>query len=122
MIHIAFCPDRTFILGAHLAKQGDEQRPIVPSLCEYPMQHCAGTLPRMGRNRETKIKDWDQVTIRLPEGMRDEINRLAALNDRSANAEIIHRLKQSLSPDDGPWIIAIRTIIQEEFRKALGPK
>lgn len=76
----------------------------------------------MGRKRETKIKDWDQVTIRLPEGMRDELNRLAAMNDRSANAEIIHRLKQSLSPDDGPWIIAIRTIIQEEFRKALGPK
>ena len=71
----------------------------------------------MGRSRETKVKDWDQVTIRLPEGMRDELNRVADENDRSANAEIIHRLRQSLSPTDSPNMEALRECLREE----LGP-
>lgn len=49
----------------------------------------------MGRPRTTRTSD--QVTIRLPEGMREEINRLAAENGRSANAEIVARLSKSMS-------------------------
>lgn len=73
----------------------------------------------MGRKRETNTKDWDQVTIRLPEGMRDELNRIADENDRSANAEIVHRLRQSLSPTEGPGIVAVRECFKEELGKAL---
>ncbi len=73
----------------------------------------------MGKTRENKIKDWDQVTIRLPDGMRDELNRLADENDRSANAEIIHRLKQSLSPTDSPNMAALRKCLRDELGKAI---
>lgn len=38
-----------------------------------------------------------QFGLRLPEGMRDQIARVADANKRSMNAEIIARLEQSLS-------------------------
>ena len=41
--------------------------------------------------------DLDKVIIRLPDGMRDKLKDLAKLNDRSLNAEIVQRLKQSLA-------------------------
>ncbi|WP_370194861.1 MULTISPECIES: Arc family DNA-binding protein [Aurantimonas] len=39
----------------------------------------------------------DQVSLRLPEGMRDSLKRIADLNARSMNAEIIDRLEKSLT-------------------------
>lgn len=41
--------------------------------------------------------DLDKVIIRLPDGMRDKLKDLAKINDRSVNAEIVQRLKQSLA-------------------------
>lgn len=41
----------------------------------------------MGRPRTTRTSD--QVTIRLPDGLRDRVNKLAKRNGRSANAEIV---------------------------------
>ena len=39
----------------------------------------------------------DKYIVRFPEGMRDEIAAAAQRNDRSMNAEIVHRLQGSLS-------------------------
>ena len=83
------------------------------------MYHRAGTLPAMGRPRTTRTSD--QVTIRLPDGMRDELNRLAAANGRSANAEIVARLQASLSPADNPEVGVIRDMVREELQRALAP-
>ena len=73
----------------------------------------------MGRVRASHVRDWDQVTIRLPPGMRDQINKLAAKNGRSANAEIVARLERSMSPDDSPDLAALRAVIREEVTAAL---
>jgi hypothetical protein len=45
--------------------------------------------------KKTKVKDYDQFQLRLPPGMRDEINLASKRNDRSMNAEIIGRLQSS---------------------------
>jgi len=73
----------------------------------------------MGRVRTSQVRDWDQVTVRLPPGMRDQINGLAAKNGRSANAEIVARLERSLSLDDSPDLAALRAVIREELTAAL---
>ncbi|WP_442592894.1 Arc family DNA-binding protein [Parapusillimonas sp. JC17] len=52
------------------------------------------TLPGMGRPRTTRTSD--QVTIRLPDGLRDRINKLAARNGRSANSEIVAFIEQGM--------------------------
>lgn len=57
------------------------------------------------------------MTIRLPEGMREELNRIADRNGRSANAEIVHRLQQSLSPMDNPDVVAMRECFRAELAK-----
>ena len=81
------------------------------------MYHRAGTLPVMGRPRTTRTSD--QVTIRLPDGMRDEINRIAAENGRSANAEIVLRLQRSLDPALTPEVMAIRDHFDRALEDAL---
>ncbi|ARP89798.1 hypothetical protein CAL14_05440 [Bordetella genomosp. 9] len=73
----------------------------------------------MGRPRANKVADWDQVTVRLPPGMRDKINEIAAQNGRSANAEIVARLERSLDPLQSPDAEALRQIVREEVRAAL---
>lgn len=40
-------------------------------------------------------QDQDKVIIRMPDGMRDDIQAEAKRNNRSANAEIVARLAQS---------------------------
>jgi plasmid stability protein len=40
------------------------------------------------------------VMTRLPERLRSRLEREAARNDRSMNAEIIHRLEQSFVPQE----------------------
>lgn len=42
----------------------------------------------------------EQYIVRFPDGMRDRIKDAAAANKRSMNAEIIHRLQDSLDFDD----------------------
>jgi len=90
----------------------------MPSLCVYLIHHCAGTLPRMARARTNNIRLWDQVTLRLPPGMRDRINELASDNGRSANAEIVARLAASMT-QDGVSLDSLRQIVREEVRAAL---
>lgn len=41
----------------------------------------------------------DKFIIRLPDGMRDQLKAAAEANNRSMNAEIVHRLKKSLEAD-----------------------
>lgn len=70
----------------------------------------------MGRKREfTTGRESDQVTIRLPEGMRDKLNEMAAKNDRKANGEIVNRLRRSLDPYESPEYAAIRELIGGEM-------
>lgn len=40
----------------------------------------------------------DKFMLRLPDGMRERLKRAAAANNRSMNAEILHRLEQSFAP------------------------
>lgn len=49
----------------------------------------------MGRKGFPSDKQ-DQYMLRFPDGMRDELKRLAAENNRSMNAEIISRLEATL--------------------------
>lgn len=44
----------------------------------------------------------DKFQLRFPEGMRDQIKEAADANGRSMNAEIVHRLRQSLGIDQSP--------------------
>lgn len=44
-------------------------------------------------------RDSDKFMLRLPEGMREQLKKLAAENSRSLNAEIVHRLSMSLDVD-----------------------
>lgn len=74
----------------------------------------------MGRIRAIGARDWDQVTIRLPPGLRDLINKIAAKNGRSANAEIVARLEASFNPESDPAMAMLRTVIREEVARALG--
>lgn len=73
----------------------------------------------MGRKRAVVTRKSDQVTIRLPEGMRDELNRVALENGRSANAEIVYRLQRSLSPEDTPEVSVLKEHIDRELAKAV---
>jgi plasmid stability protein len=43
-----------------------------------------------------------QFLLRLPDGMHERISRDAAANHRSMNAEIIHRLVSTMTPDRAP--------------------
>lgn len=42
----------------------------------------------------------EQFMLRLPDGMRDRIKAAAEANNRSMNAEIIHRLQTTFEMDD----------------------
>jgi Arc-like DNA binding domain len=42
-------------------------------------------------------RESDKYIVRLPDGMRDEIAKIAAINQRSMNAEIVARLQQSFN-------------------------
>lgn len=48
--------------------------------------------------KKTRIRDYDQFIVRLPDGMRDSISHAADQNARSMNAEIVARLEQSFDP------------------------
>ncbi|WP_082988088.1 Arc family DNA-binding protein [Bordetella bronchialis] len=73
----------------------------------------------MARARTNGIRLWDQVTLRLPPGMRDQINEIAAQNGRSANAEIVARLQASMASADTTSLEAVRQVVREEVRAAL---
>lgn len=48
-------------------------------------------------NKKTSIlQDEDKFMVRMPDGMRTELKKLAEKNNRSLNAEIIQRLESSL--------------------------
>lgn len=58
---------------------------------------------RGGRNK-------DAFMVRMPDGLRERMKALAAQNGRSLNAEIVHRLLESLGDleapvsDDDEWV------------------
>lgn len=45
----------------------------------------------------------EQVLVRLPEGMREELKTAAEANHRTMNAEIVYRLKTSLRVSLANW-------------------
>jgi hypothetical protein len=47
-----------------------------------------------------KPTDTVKLQLRLPEALRRRLERLAARNERSMNAEIIHRLQRTFAIDD----------------------
>lgn len=59
------------------------------------------------------------MTLRLPPGMRDQINEIAAQNGRSANAEIVARLQASMASADVVNLEAVRQVVRDEVRAAL---
>lgn len=50
--------------------------------------------------QDTPSRKLDQYIVRFPDGMRDDLKKLAERNGRSLNAEIIHRLAESMEPYD----------------------
>lgn len=75
----------------------------------------------MARPRSPVSRFSDVFTLRLPDGMRDQLAEKAAENGRSANTEIVMRLEQSLaasSPEVGDLRELIRTEM-EATRKLL---
>ncbi|MHA6687702.1 Arc family DNA-binding protein [Mesorhizobium sp. A556] len=48
--------------------------------------------------KPTRVRDYDQFVVRLPDGMRERISQAADHNARSMNAEIITRLEQTFDP------------------------
>jgi hypothetical protein len=47
-----------------------------------------------------KLSDTVQLKLRFPEKLRQRIESTAGRNQRSMNAEIVHRLEQSFQKDD----------------------
>jgi predicted house-cleaning noncanonical NTP pyrophosphatase (MazG superfamily) len=47
----------------------------------------------------TSSRDADKFVVRLPDGMRDQINEVARTSGRSMNKEIIKRLERTLHED-----------------------
>ncbi|MCF3479593.1 Arc family DNA-binding protein [Stenotrophomonas maltophilia] len=52
----------------------------------------------MSTKPSTQVQPQDKFVVRFPDGLRDQIAEAAKSSGRSMNAEIIHRLEQSLSP------------------------
>jgi hypothetical protein len=52
-------------------------------------------------NERTPGRGSDQFPLRLPDGMRQRIQKIAKANGRSMNAEIIARLKDSFDNNSG---------------------
>lgn len=53
----------------------------------------------MSKDTKPPSRSADQFVVRLPDGMRDRIADAAKKAGRSMNAEIVHRLQQSLDVD-----------------------
>lgn len=53
--------------------------------------------------------------------MREKLNRLAAANGRSANAEIVARLQATMAPSQKLDLSSIREVVREEIELALRP-
>lgn len=47
--------------------------------------------------QDTESRHADKYIVRFPDGMRDQLKKLAKANGRTLNAEIISRLQQTLS-------------------------
>ncbi|AVX93364.1 Arc family DNA-binding protein [Pseudomonas psychrophila] len=47
----------------------------------------------------TSSRDADKFVFRMPDGMRDQINKVAATNHRSMNSEIKARMERTLKED-----------------------
>lgn len=47
----------------------------------------------------TSSRDADKFVFRMPDGMRDQINKIAAKNHRSMNSEIKARMERTLLED-----------------------
>lgn len=50
--------------------------------------------------QESESRELDKIIVRLPDGMRDRLKAAAAENNRSVNAEVVHRLQTTLEMDD----------------------
>jgi hypothetical protein len=53
----------------------------------------------------------DKFELRFPDGMRDQLYRLAEANGRSANSEIIERLRQSIEYDN---LKSFRDLVEDQ--------
>jgi hypothetical protein len=62
----------------------------------------------MAKQRKPLVREFDKFVLRLPAGLRDELHRLAKANSRSANAEIVSRLEQSVAGNDDTKTILAR--------------
>jgi hypothetical protein len=65
----------------------------------------------MATKLSTKTKRLDQFMLRLPDGMRDKLAKMAEANGRSMNAEILSALEQHLAGTDR--LSAIEAFIQK---------
>ncbi|MEY9121312.1 Arc family DNA-binding protein [Bradyrhizobium yuanmingense] len=66
------------------------------------------------KKQSTKTTRTDQYLIRLPDGMRLKLSKLAEANGRSMNAEIVSALEQHLTGSDR--LSAIESSIQNHDR------
>lgn len=48
------------------------------------------------------IRDWDRVIVRLPDGMKAELEEQAAHNCRALNGEILFLLRQGIDTKKAP--------------------
>lgn len=64
-------------------------------------------------------RESDKFMLRLPDGMRDHLKKLAAKSGRSLNAEIVHRLEVSIGWIDLPEIPGLDKVdtIDAELRE-----
>jgi hypothetical protein len=60
--------------------------------------------------------EFNQYKLRLPDSLRDSLNKSAEAADRSLNSEIVWRLTQSLAPE---WPAFIASIEQREQSERL---
>ena len=62
----------------------------------------------MAKNVKPASRGSEQFVLRLPDGMRGKLAKLAKKNGRSMNSELIDRLQKSIAADDDTKTLSAR--------------
>lgn len=51
----------------------------------------------MSHNDSKPVRDWDRLVLRVPDGMREDLEEMAAENCRPLNGELVFHLRKAIA-------------------------
>lgn len=51
----------------------------------------------MSEVQDKPVRDWDRLVLRVPDGMRQDLEEMAAENCRPLNGELVFHLKRAIA-------------------------